>query len=54
MERKLSKNTGIELLLKRCKDKFRIPENLNYYTQEDYRTAERKFIKHSIQEGSLK
>ncbi len=53
MRNESNKNVGIELLVKRCKEKFRIPENLNYYSQEDYRMAERRFIKHTLyDEGS--
>ncbi len=52
MNGNLSSKTGIELLLKKCREKFRIPENLNHYSAEDYRIAERKFIKYSLQEGA--
>ncbi len=53
MRKESNKNVGIELLVKRCKKEFRIPENLNFYSQEDYRMAERKFIKHTLfDEGS--
>lgn len=37
--------TGINLLLKECRKRFRIPENLNHYSDEDFREAEKKFIK---------
>ena len=37
--------TGINLLLKECRRRFRIPENLNHYSDEDFREAEKKFIK---------
>jgi hypothetical protein len=37
--------TGIDLLLKECRRRFRIPENLNHYSEEDFREAEKKFIK---------
>jgi hypothetical protein len=36
---------GIELLLEKCRDEFRRPENTDYYTEEDYKEAERKFVK---------
>jgi hypothetical protein len=35
---------GIELLLEKCRDEFRRPENTDYYTEEDYKEAERKFV----------
>lgn len=37
--------TGINLLLKECRRRFRIPENLNHYSDKDFREAEKKFIK---------
>lgn len=41
-----SKNKeGFKLLLKKCRNEFRRKENLNYYTDEDYQSAERKFVK---------
>ena len=37
--------TGLQLLHKKYKDLFRIPENLNHYSKQDFRIAERKFLK---------
>lgn len=36
---------GIELLLQKCRNEFRRPENTDFYTVDDYKEAERKFIK---------
>jgi hypothetical protein len=36
---------GIELLVEKCRNEFRRSENTNYYTQDDYKEAERKFVK---------
>jgi len=36
---------GIRNLLRSYKAVFRTPENLNYYTQADFRAAEKKFLK---------
>jgi hypothetical protein len=36
---------GIELLLERCRSEFRRPENTDYYSEDDYKEAERKFVK---------
>ncbi|MFC1886290.1 hypothetical protein ACFLZM_04470 [Thermodesulfobacteriota bacterium] len=36
-------DSGIQLLLKKYRKLFRIPENLNFYTEEDYKTAKKKF-----------
>jgi len=40
----IKKPTGISLLLKECRKRFRIPENINYYSEKDLREAEKKFI----------
>jgi hypothetical protein len=36
---------GIELLLEKCRKEFRCPENTDYYEEDDYKEAERKFVK---------
>jgi hypothetical protein len=36
---------GIRNLLCHYKALFRTPENLNHYTQSDFRAAEKKFLK---------
>jgi hypothetical protein len=36
---------GIELLLEKCRNEFRLPENTDYYAADDYKEAERKFVK---------
>ena len=46
-------NAGIRLLLKKYKELFRIPENLNYYSEKDYRIAEKKFIKYALRAGRV-
>jgi hypothetical protein len=48
MEKGRTKNTGLERLLKEYKKMFRVPENLNYYSKEDYQEAERKFLKYVL------
>ena len=37
--------TGKERLLEHYRRIFRTPENLNHYSPEDYKLAERKFLK---------
>lgn len=39
---------GIELLIKKYREKFRISENLNYYSDEDLKRAEKKFLKYVL------
>ena len=41
-------NIGLEHILQRYKRIFRTPENLNYYSKEDFKTAERKFLKYAL------
>ena len=36
---------GIKLLIQKCREQFRISENLNYYSEEEYKEAERRYIK---------
>lgn len=36
---------GIKLLIEKYRDEFRRPENTDYYTEQDYKEAERKFVK---------
>jgi len=47
------KNPGIIILTRQCKAKFKIPENLNYYSESDYKRAERKFIKYVLTERAV-
>ena len=44
------KNLGIIILTRQCKERFKIPENLNHYSEKDYKKAERKFIKYILTE----
>ena len=53
MKKHSIKDIGIQLLLKKYKKIFRIPENLNYYSEEDYRIAEKRFIKYALREGKV-
>jgi hypothetical protein len=40
-----STTLGIELFLEKCRNEFRRPENTDYYEEDDYKEAERKFVK---------
>lgn len=53
MEKAQRENAGIQLLLKRYRNVFRIPENLNHYSKKDYEIAERKFIKYVLMERTV-
>jgi hypothetical protein len=47
------KKSGIHLLLKKYRTMFRIPENQNHYSEEDYRNAERMFLKHALEQRRI-
>jgi len=39
---------GLESLIRKYRGYFRRPENINFYSEEDYREAERKFVKYCL------
>ena len=39
------KNTGLQQLINKYRQKFETEENINYYTYKDFRRAERKYLK---------
>ncbi|MGD9365933.1 MAG: hypothetical protein PVH87_09570 [Desulfobacteraceae bacterium] len=43
---------GIELLVEKCRNEFRRTENTDYYTEDDYKEAERKFVKFCLNGNS--
>lgn len=51
MDKPGNRNTGIKLLIKYGKKKFRIAENLSYYSENDFKRAEKKYIKTCILGG---
>lgn len=53
MESQSKKNDGKKALIKKYRDFFRLPENLHYYSPEDFKEAERKFIKYALQMGDV-
>lgn len=48
MNRNSGNINGIQMLMEKYKAMFRIPENLDYYSEKDFLIAEKKFIKHFI------
>jgi hypothetical protein len=46
-------NQGIRLLVQKFRDEFRRPENIYYYTENDFKEAEKKFVKFCLT-GNLK
>ena len=49
----LKTNRGIKSLLEIYRALFRIPKNLSHYSERDYRTAERKFLKYALEQRSI-
>jgi hypothetical protein len=49
----LRANRGIQALIKIYKNIFRVPENLNHYSEKDYRVAERKFLKQALEQREI-
>lgn len=47
-----SNTRGIDLLVAKCRDEFRRPENTNYYAQDHYKEAERKYVKFCLSGNS--
>jgi hypothetical protein len=46
-------NAGIKSLVKKYRAMFEIPENLNHYSKEDYKIAEKRFIKFALAEHNV-
>ena len=42
------KTVGIRRLVEKGREAFRISENVNFYSEQDYKTAEKKFIKFCV------
>ena len=41
-------DSGIKLLIQKYRNIFQISENLNHYSEADYKIAERKFLKYAL------
>ncbi len=46
-----SEKSGTKQLISRYRKKFRIRENLDHYSEEDFRAAEKKFLKLCLIKG---
>jgi hypothetical protein len=46
-----SRKNGKKQLIRRYRKKFRIRENLDHYSEEDLRAAEKKFLKLCLTKG---
>ena len=50
---KIQDRTGLRLLLERYRAFFRTEKNRKYYQEEDYRKAERKFLKYALEQRRI-
>jgi hypothetical protein len=48
MPKNSKENNGLQVLIKKCRRMFRIPENVNYYSPGDFKRAEKKYLKHIL------
>ncbi|MBW2368921.1 MAG: hypothetical protein JRH15_13655 [Deltaproteobacteria bacterium] len=46
-----TKKTGLESLVDHYRMAFRIPENLNHYSEKDFRSAEKQYLRYCIRTG---
>lgn len=51
MEYESRHETGLEKLIDKYRDTFRIPENLDYYSEEDLPKVEKKYIHFCLTTG---
>ena len=45
MDNSSDTKNGIKLLVQKYREQFRISENLEHYSESEYREAERKYVK---------
>ena len=50
---KIQNKSGLRLLLERSKAFFRTEETRKYSREEDYRKAERKFLKYALEQRRI-
>ena len=53
MDKKSRYKSGIQLLLEKYRKLFRTPENLDHYSETDFRRAERKLLKYTIEQRRI-
>lgn len=53
MNNDVQNNAGIQRIVNKYKQMFRIPENLDFYSREDFLNAERKFLKFALMNGEF-
>ena len=53
MKKNMNKDHGLRRLIEKKRQLFRIPENLNFYSEADFLAAERKFLKFVLFNGEV-
>jgi hypothetical protein len=51
MDKKPLQTSGAKRLVNKYKNNFRIPENINHYSEEDYQRAEKKYLRFCLTTG---
>jgi len=54
MDPKFKQNPGLQLLIEKYRKKFQTPENLEHYSEKNYKRAERKYLKYVLKYGETK
>lgn len=52
MNRPSAFDNGIEVLVDQLRKEFRCPENRDYYDEDDFREAEKKYVKYRLSSGT--
>ena len=53
MKKSNTNNDGLQNLIAMYRKAFYLPENINYYSEQDLKNAERKFVKFMLQNRDL-
>ena len=54
MDVKGNKSSGVKLLRDMYRRKFRVTENMDYYSKEDFKKAEKKYVKLCLITGNCR
>ncbi len=44
-------NSGMDRIVEKYRRQFRIPENFDHYSEDDYQLAERQYLRFCLQRG---
>ncbi len=48
----MKRDQGLENLVKKYRKIFRVPENINHYSEEHFRKAEKRFVRNALRNGN--